>query len=461
MPRPSEQPSAVCLASMLAVGTGIVLLFLMLIIGGSISSAVKNRHRGDYFSEAIDVTQEGQPIIRHYDHVSPSGNFEMDLDRNRIARPPDVQWIPSMPVANLPFESRASPMFLASRGRSIQVLPMTSGAEDWFFVWNGETQAVGYFEGYDSKQLQRIGYIGVLGFQESKPNLDHQFTFDGQSLSMGYLESSQVLARGRNRAFLLQNDATVLHIDFEKRVVSPLIEGAICLGALSSYTGNETVLKLVMRTANSVEEFNDRAEFIDRFPIPSELQEAQLRFFHYEDSVVLDADVTDYVDLNSEELSNAVSERPHVVVLYGTDSRVESTTPITLRSSTNMSVIDTNFATVAVPSIVWGFGIILPMMLMSRDIPGTYAHNASTEDVLWGTLTTIAPALLIVVLLSIFLAWLTLRHHRRVGERGTWMWTVFVFFTGLPGFVGYRLHRRWPHVEPTAEIELTGTEIFA
>ncbi len=464
MPRSSEKPSALCLASVLAMGTSVILMFLAIVIGSSISSAIKNRHREDYSSEAIDVTQDGQPIIRHYDHFSPSGNFEMDLDRNRIPRPPEVQWIPSMPGVSLPYESTPRPMALASRGRPIQVQQLTGGAwmnEDWFFVWNGKAEGAGYFEGYDAERLQRIGYIDVSGFQESKPNLDDQFTFDGYSLANGYLDMSQVLSRGRGRAFLLLEDGTVLHIDFLQRTVSPLIEEAICVGTRTAYTGNETVLRLVVRTADSIEEFNDRGEFIGRFPTPPELQEAQLRFFHDEGNAVLDADVTDYTDLGPQEMANTISERPHVVVQYDPNGQVETMTPVNTRSSLRVSVIDTNMATVAVPSLVWVFGILIPMMVISRDVPGPWAHDASTMEVFWGALTAISPATILVLLVSFALAWLTWRHHRRTGESGTWVWVMFVFLTGLPGYVGYRLHRRWPRLESAPEIELTGTEVFA
>jgi hypothetical protein len=61
------------------------------------------------------------------------------------------------------------------------------------------------------------------------------------------------------------------------------------------------------------------------------------------------------------------------------------------------------------------------------------------------------PAHSIPVLLSIVFsapcALLCYRRHRRYSEREAVEWTFFVFLMGLPGLIGYLLHRRWPATE--------------
>jgi hypothetical protein len=37
--------------------------------------------------------------------------------------------------------------------------------------------------------------------------------------------------------------------------------------------------------------------------------------------------------------------------------------------------------------------------------------------------------------------------HRRYEERGAFAWAVFVLLLGVPGYVGYLLHRNWPTKE--------------
>jgi hypothetical protein len=61
-----------------------------------------------------------------------------------------------------------------------------------------------------------------------------------------------------------------------------------------------------------------------------------------------------------------------------------------------------------------------------------------------------AVPLLLTILLSAVLALLCLRRHRRYSEEGLVAWTSFVFVMGLPGLIGYLLHRRWPATEHCA-----------
>jgi hypothetical protein len=46
--------------------------------------------------------------------------------------------------------------------------------------------------------------------------------------------------------------------------------------------------------------------------------------------------------------------------------------------------------------------------------------------------------------ISIPLAMMCYRHHRRYGRVAAVAWSVYVLMTGVPGAIGYWLHRRWP-----------------
>jgi hypothetical protein len=54
---------------------------------------------------------------------------------------------------------------------------------------------------------------------------------------------------------------------------------------------------------------------------------------------------------------------------------------------------------------------------------------------------------LIVCLLSAVLAQWRYRHQRRLSEHNATAWAMFVFVMGVPGLIGYLLHRRWPVFE--------------
>jgi hypothetical protein len=71
------------------------------------------------------------------------------------------------------------------------------------------------------------------------------------------------------------------------------------------------------------------------------------------------------------------------------------------------------------------------------------------------------PALVLVCVIGVVVALLAYRHLRRndVSHRAAWL--AFVFLLGLPGYVGYRLHRRFPRRDPIPPPERLGYEIFA
>ena len=54
------------------------------------------------------------------------------------------------------------------------------------------------------------------------------------------------------------------------------------------------------------------------------------------------------------------------------------------------------------------------------------------------------PPLVFVGVLAAGLAWLTVRRQREYAQGRTVAWAIFVFLFGLPGLVGYLVHRRWP-----------------
>jgi hypothetical protein len=57
------------------------------------------------------------------------------------------------------------------------------------------------------------------------------------------------------------------------------------------------------------------------------------------------------------------------------------------------------------------------------------------------------PALLAVVVAGAAMAWFCFRRQRRYAQPWTAAWVIFVFLGGIPGLIGYLLHRRWPVLE--------------
>ena len=153
--------------------------------------------------------------------------------------------------------------------------------------------------------------------------------------------------------------------------------------------------------------------------------------------------------------------------------------------------------TVILPWAKSSFGsrnLIMPALLIQSPVlcaalAGGMLRQTDTDDRqdvnLWsnpvGTLITAWPAV-IASLAGVVVTVLCYRRQRAYGLRGTWCWTLVVFVFGIPGYLAYLAHRRWPTRLPCPACgrrvprdrpacfvcrenfprpALTGTEVFA
>jgi len=89
--------------------------------------------------------------------------------------------------------------------------------------------------------------------------------------------------------------------------------------------------------------------------------------------------------------------------------------------------------------------VVLPNQAVQRGLQPDYAAALAQS------LTDGWTAMLAVLLLSAVLAWLAYRRQARFALPGAGAWAVFVFLFGLPGWLAYRWHRRWPVLEACGE----------
>jgi len=71
------------------------------------------------------------------------------------------------------------------------------------------------------------------------------------------------------------------------------------------------------------------------------------------------------------------------------------------------------------------------------------------------------PALVALSLFAGALVWLADRRLRNHRLPRSYVWLTFVFLFGLPGYIGFLLHRKWPVKEPVPAPQRTGIEVFA
>jgi hypothetical protein len=101
-----------------------------------------------------------------------------------------------------------------------------------------------------------------------------------------------------------------------------------------------------------------------------------------------------------------------------------------------------------------GFAALFPSPLLLAWVdffvtPVTAIREAHATDYFAGLAyysTSIITTMLFACALSTILAILCFRRHLRYSDRNAVAWALFVFVLGIPGFIGYLLHRRWPIV---------------
>ena len=99
-----------------------------------------------------------------------------------------------------------------------------------------------------------------------------------------------------------------------------------------------------------------------------------------------------------------------------------------------------------------GFALLLPspaflawMELFFVPITEIRVERASNYvEALGNNWPTNQIMMFVVLIFSIVLAVFCYRHQRRYSDRKAVAWTLFTILFGVPGAIGYLLHRRWP-----------------
>jgi len=85
--------------------------------------------------------------------------------------------------------------------------------------------------------------------------------------------------------------------------------------------------------------------------------------------------------------------------------------------------------------------------LFMRPMQNIHNGNGNATDYLGALVydrTAIVSTMTFVGVLSILLAVWCFNRNRRYSNRPAIAWAIFVLITGVPGFIGYLLHCRWP-----------------
>jgi hypothetical protein len=335
----------------------------------------------------------------------------------------------------------------------ILVHGLQRGTVLWYFIHDGGLARHGYFVGFDADTKLKVGYIGRNGPCTDRPSVEDQFVVDRRRFvednSRGFFapnyylpadlspgEAAERRKQGNFRPFTIMflADDGLMRVNLKDqtatclRKADNLISAAVVMTSAadggSAAKGAEPVREaILLRTADRVQLVDMAGKDIKTYLLPESLRDCDLQWLDLPGDRVLVRARHLWWD-NELFWINPKGD----VVRHEKVDLVEHHEFDRVRHDLPLSLIAPSPAAVAVLAAagVWP----------SAFEPGYWpaVRRAMTEG--WFPL--------VVGMLSVISACLCFARQRKYAVPWTGVWVAFVFLTGLPGYVGYLAHRRWP-----------------
>jgi len=329
----------------------------------------------------------------------------------------------------------------------------------WYLIHDGHSQGHAYLAGYDVRSKRGIGYLGLAGFRLDVPPLQEQFIMEARRLpsqvacprawwgSAPWFSGKDRYSSDLAHLFLV-SDGGLYALDLERQIVRgvPLAEEIISLDVASGPAAERPVEskyepRILVRTTSHAFVLNLKGETIACARLPESVR---------------DQDISVYLPTTQELIVEAQSQTDRSLdVVYwigpGNDALRREDVRLARSAPADPHTIAWSQA-VMFPSPAL-FSLLRFVVTPREQIEQYRAKNYS--DALARSLAAAWPAILGVSILAGALAGLCYRHHRRYADRGGAAWALFVLLTGVPGAIGYWLHRRWPATERCAHCGVT------
>ncbi len=382
--------------------------------------------------ESIEVLRDGTPLIKSSSASAGqlTSTTYRTLDGAQIRERPNDDYLGVamlwVPAGTTPAWTRPS-----WNSRIMQLFRYEKTTEAWYAVHDDNRQGRAYIVGFDVSTKRTIGYVGKHGFRSDAPPADDQFPVSVDRFGYsGYFAPDQITF---GAAYIL-TDEGLMQIDWDKQSVRFVFQEDNLVSTATwaeSEPGDTKPRRLLffVRSSESVRLLDLAGNVQETFALPAELRNCNLSWVPLGDGKALAWDPGPTVELFWLDVSGIVKRQK--VDLHRQQNEDSDRKKMTLAS-----------LIAPVPVVCGAVSAIVP--LGPQPAPGTasrWTRFAETFSDAW-------PPMLIVFALGVVLAWLCYRRQRQYGIPWTPAWVVFVFLFGLPGYIGYRTHRRWPTCLP-------------
>ena len=391
---------------------------------------------------SLTITKQGEPLLSWVEYDPPSR-----IQRYRTLdgrKPADYDGISSARSAALP-RAPDKPELLSWNQRLAAFASGTSDRrEAWYLVEEGTGPGGhAYFVGYDDRTKSRIGYLSRGGFRLDLPPTEEQYVVDR---SLGYntggyttAQSSRMSVSSSPSRVNAESETQIYLIDETGLFVVNLDKRSVAKVALPGQPLSVAHLSVPVTVRSEAQEgqeertievnedrvlvlLNERIEMLDwqnrtllTTPVPEAARDSAIDYHLCEGNrVVL-------------QVAPKQERRKPDLFWYDATGKLERQQQVELPPFWNE-----HLGVMAwVPALTFPTPTTVP--LLWRMAPREF------------TLTELVPTILMLSAFSAVAAWVVYRHARRYAQGGAAAWAVFALAFGLPGLVGYWLHRNWPH----------------
>ena len=453
-------------------------------------------------NEQLICTVDGEVLIKRFTWTGRHNRIEhLTADRSPAGDP--MREHAELPPAALNgFDDssslRLSPWMSHRRIQTWKESSYRDMGHDWYLACGPESESVVSLEGYNVRTRERTAVVGPSGFHSGSEEPAQPFRMNGTrqstrgDLLVRYEDTErrywnernlQVMNRVEPRPLeqhellLSTLDGTYL-IDLLERSVQRVAPGdSNPLAVLKQFIPAELDLDpdaenragdywnvnqlLAIRTKDDIRIMQPATGEEQTIPIPDEIAEGgSLNLYMLSQGEVV---LTAYRQQSHVKKEAAGSgdiqalERTYDIWRFSDEGRMIGHESVVLHSEYDSEFLSpgviANSINLAVPAPV--FPIVGSLWL-------SWLESQLSEDVIhWSWFTLGWPGIVMIALFSLWLAWRIDRRRLVAGQGRSWGWNLFVFLFGLPGYVGYRLHRTQDAAIELAPPEVNGLEVFA
>lgn len=423
-------------ACLLAFGAGTVLaVFVLWLV------AIADQWSRDEAILAVVVRDDGTPLLTaagrgFQTYYTLEGKRLSASDSNRLGVIRGT-WLP------LPRADSWQPFPLDRERERVWLAYGSYGGEElWYFVHDGRVAGSCYFVGFDRRTKYCLGYLSAHGFQEGEPREQDRIPLDlrEKSITREYRQDGKVSLASENR---------LIEVDFFHRTVRTLMtaDQRILSHAIHTTTLRDPPFelspKILQRLVVYAVRLSDRVVVLEEpkltqrertFLLPPEVRDSSFFFYFSHDFrnapreqalLVRSRHVMDDTRCDMDWIDPAGKIVRHEETVFPRRSIFDKPTK---RPWISTAAISSPVLTVP----------LAPFLGANLDERLDYfAAYSAGFPYAWLPCT-------LAMIAAFVLACLCFRRQKHYAQAWTAVWVAFVLLGGLPAWLAYRWHRRWP-----------------